>query len=211
MGVALTGSLALAAEPTFHNVFRLPVNKSVPKIRSHFINKQRHPFWSFSSLTWCCALLLHKYKFDLICQARLQEKTSEQKAIQDELQSLNSQVETLVPEKELAQTARDGKKKAVKVAQVRHRSRSLRSDTGKCRSGQTRIKVTRVKVAQVRHGSRLLRSDTGQCSSGQTRVNVAQVRHSQGRSGQGCSGQTHVKAAQVRHGSRLLRSDTGQG
>ena len=31
MGVALTGSLALAAEPTFHNVFRLPVNKSVPK------------------------------------------------------------------------------------------------------------------------------------------------------------------------------------
>ena len=31
MGVALTGSLALAEEPTFHNVFRLPVNKSVPK------------------------------------------------------------------------------------------------------------------------------------------------------------------------------------
>ena len=31
MGVALTGSLALAAEPTFPNVFRLPVNKSVPK------------------------------------------------------------------------------------------------------------------------------------------------------------------------------------
>ena len=30
-GVALTGSLALAEEPTFHNVFRLPVNKSVPK------------------------------------------------------------------------------------------------------------------------------------------------------------------------------------
>ena len=60
MGVVLTGSLALAAEPTFHNVFRLPVNKSVPKIRSHLINKQRHPFWPFSSLTWCCAVLLHK-------------------------------------------------------------------------------------------------------------------------------------------------------
>ena len=37
MGVALTGSLALAEEPTFHNVFRLPVNKSVPKnkVRLH--------------------------------------------------------------------------------------------------------------------------------------------------------------------------------
>ena len=31
------------------------------EIRSHFINKQRHPFWPFSSLTWCCALLLHKF------------------------------------------------------------------------------------------------------------------------------------------------------
>ena len=30
-GVALTGGLTLAEEPTFHNVFRLPVNKSVPK------------------------------------------------------------------------------------------------------------------------------------------------------------------------------------
>ena len=133
----------------------------------------------------------------MICQARLQEKTSEQKAIQDELQSLNSQVETLVPEKELAQTARDGKKKAVKVAQVRHRSRSLRSDTGQGRSGHTgkcRSGQTQVKVAQVRHRSRLLRSDTDQ-----------------GRSSQGCSGQTQVKAAQVRHGSRLFRSDTGQG
>ena len=33
--------LALAKEPIFHNVFRrLTVNRSVPKIRSHFINKQ---------------------------------------------------------------------------------------------------------------------------------------------------------------------------
>ena len=54
--------LALSDEPTFHNVFRLPVNKKVcQEIRSHFINKQRHSFWPFSSLTWCCALLLHKY------------------------------------------------------------------------------------------------------------------------------------------------------
>ena len=31
-GVALTGGLALAEEPTFHNVFRVPVNnKSVPR------------------------------------------------------------------------------------------------------------------------------------------------------------------------------------
>ena len=59
---ALRGRLALAEEPTFHNVFRLPVNKSVPKKRSHVINKQRQPFWPFSSLTWCCGLLLHKYK-----------------------------------------------------------------------------------------------------------------------------------------------------
>ena len=27
----VTSELALAEEPTFHNVFRLPVNKSVPK------------------------------------------------------------------------------------------------------------------------------------------------------------------------------------
>ena len=56
--------LALSDEPTFHNVFRLPVNKKVcQEIRSHFINKQSHPFWPFSSLTWCCALLLHKCLF----------------------------------------------------------------------------------------------------------------------------------------------------
>ena len=56
--------LALSDEPTFHNVFRLPVNKKVcQEIRSHFINKQRHPFWPFSFLTWCCALLLHKHIF----------------------------------------------------------------------------------------------------------------------------------------------------
>ena len=36
------------------------LTKVCQKIRSHFINKQRHPFWPFSSLTWCCALLLHK-------------------------------------------------------------------------------------------------------------------------------------------------------
>ena len=35
------------------------LTKVCQKIRSHFINKQRHPFWPFSSLTWCCALLLH--------------------------------------------------------------------------------------------------------------------------------------------------------
>ena len=35
----VTGGLALAEEPTFHNVFRLPVNKKVcQEIRSHFIN-----------------------------------------------------------------------------------------------------------------------------------------------------------------------------
>ena len=32
--------LALAEEPTFHNAFRLPVNRRCQKIRSHFINKQ---------------------------------------------------------------------------------------------------------------------------------------------------------------------------
>ena len=76
-------------------------------------------------------------------------------------------------------------------------SRSLRSDTGQGRSGHTgkcRSGQTQVKVAQVRHRSRslesrLLRSDTGQ----------------------GCSGQTRVKAVQVGHGSRLLLLDTGQG
>ena len=36
------------------------LTKVCQKIRSHFINKQHHPFWPFSSLTWCCALLLHK-------------------------------------------------------------------------------------------------------------------------------------------------------
>ena len=36
------------------------LTKVCQKIRSHFINKQRHPFWPFSSLTWWCALLLHK-------------------------------------------------------------------------------------------------------------------------------------------------------
>ena len=36
------------------------LTKVCQKIRSHFINKQRHPFWPFSSQTWCCALLLHK-------------------------------------------------------------------------------------------------------------------------------------------------------
>ena len=39
------------------------LTKVCQKIRSHFINKQRHPFWPFSSLTWCCALLLHKYSY----------------------------------------------------------------------------------------------------------------------------------------------------
>ena len=39
------------------------LTKVCQKIRSHFINKQRHPFWPFSSLTWCCALLLHKYYY----------------------------------------------------------------------------------------------------------------------------------------------------
>ena len=39
------------------------LTKVCQKIRSHFINKQRHPFWPFSSLTWCCALLLHKHNF----------------------------------------------------------------------------------------------------------------------------------------------------
>ena len=67
MGVG-TG-LALAEEPTFYNVFTLPVNRSVPKIRSHFINKQMSSFWPLSSLTWCCALLLHK----LTCPFRLVE------------------------------------------------------------------------------------------------------------------------------------------
>ena len=65
----ITDGLVMAEEPTFHNVFRLPVNKIVPKIRSHFINKQRHPF---SSLTWCCALLLHKRGYtrkDMSCRS----------------------------------------------------------------------------------------------------------------------------------------------
>ena len=43
------------------------LTKVCQKIRSHFINKQRHPFWPFSSLTWCCALLLHKCFFWYIC------------------------------------------------------------------------------------------------------------------------------------------------
>ena len=58
---------ALAEEPTFH-VFRLPVNRNVPKIRSHFINKQTSSIWPFSSLTWCCALLLHKNIYIAITQ-----------------------------------------------------------------------------------------------------------------------------------------------
>ena len=41
------------------------LTKVCQKIRSHFINKQRHPFWPFSSLTWCCALLLHKNKIPI--------------------------------------------------------------------------------------------------------------------------------------------------
>ena len=56
--------LALSDEPTFHNVFRLTVKTEVgQKIRSHFINKQTSSFWPLSSLTWCCALLLHKKQY----------------------------------------------------------------------------------------------------------------------------------------------------
>ena len=48
----------------------------------------------------------------------MQEKEAEQKAIQDELQALNKQVEELVPQKDETQKARDQKKKALKTAQV---------------------------------------------------------------------------------------------
>ena len=41
MSKGFVTGLALAEEPTFHNVFRLPVSTEVcQKIRSHFINKQ---------------------------------------------------------------------------------------------------------------------------------------------------------------------------
>ena len=48
------------------------LTKVCQQIRSHFINKQRHPFWPFSSLTWCCALLLHKYLSRCITLATVQ-------------------------------------------------------------------------------------------------------------------------------------------
>ena len=61
MGVASQARLPWLSSPHFIMFSGYQFNKkSVPKIRSHFINKQRHPFWPFSSLTWCCALLLHK-------------------------------------------------------------------------------------------------------------------------------------------------------
>ena len=44
--------LALAEKPTFHNV------NMCAKVVS--LIKKRPPFWHFSSLTWCSALLLHK-------------------------------------------------------------------------------------------------------------------------------------------------------
>ena len=50
------------------------LTKVCQKIRSHFINKQRHPFWPFSSLTWCCALLLHKCYNDVRLKAGLHER-----------------------------------------------------------------------------------------------------------------------------------------
>ena len=53
-----------------------------------------------------------------VVQVKVQEKEAEQKAIQDELQALNKQVEELVPQKDETQKARDQKKKALKTAQV---------------------------------------------------------------------------------------------
>ena len=38
----ITERLAMAEQPTFDNVFRSPVSKSVPQIRSHFINNKGH-------------------------------------------------------------------------------------------------------------------------------------------------------------------------
>ena len=70
MSIGFITVLALAEEPTFHNVFRLPVNRSVPKNKVTLINKQTSSIWPFSSLTWCCALLLHK------CVFRTQAKVS---------------------------------------------------------------------------------------------------------------------------------------
>ena len=64
MGVASQARLPWLSSPHFIMFSGYQFNKkSVPKIRSHFINKQRHPFWPFSSLTWCCVLLLHKCYF----------------------------------------------------------------------------------------------------------------------------------------------------
>ena len=62
---AVAGRLALAEKPTFH-VSGYQLTKVCQKIRSHFINKQRHPFRPFSSLTLCCALLLHKSCLEVI-------------------------------------------------------------------------------------------------------------------------------------------------
>ena len=51
------------------------LTKVCQKIRSHFINKQRHPFWPFSSLTWCCALLLHKLLLSRIRASNVGQNT----------------------------------------------------------------------------------------------------------------------------------------